>query len=67
MECSFLLAGNDENRYVAKEELYNEAKKYLNNNIYMNDLETAIKEAKTKCKEEIIMVVRQFLRIWRCT
>lgn len=54
----YLLAGNDANRYVAKEELYNEAKKYASENIYMSELETAISEIKTKCKEEVIMVVR---------
>ena len=67
MEYLFLPIGNDSNRYVAKEELYNEAKKYINDNIYKSELEVAISEIKTKCKDEVVMIVRQFLCIWRCT
>ncbi len=55
--------GNDANRYVAKEELYNEAKKYLNENIYANELEEAIKVAKNKYKNDVIMIIRKFLCI----
>ena len=67
MEYLFLPIGNDSNRYVDKEELYNEAKKYINDNVYKSELEVAISEIKTRCKDEVVMIVRQFLCIWRCT
>ena len=57
--------GNDANRYVDKEVLYNEAKKYTNN-IYKEELLDAIKTAQNKYKNEIIMIVRKFLYIQRC-
>lgn len=66
MEFIFLQVGNNPKRYVAKEELYNEAEKYMNKNIYMSDLIDAINNVKTKCKDEVIMIVRKFLHIWRC-
>ena len=51
-------SGNDANRYVSKEELYNEAKKYLKE-AYMCDLKEAIKKAK-EYKNKVIMVVGSF-------
>lgn len=57
--------GNDANRYVDKEVLYNEAKKYTNN-VYKEELLDAIKSAQNKYKNEIIMIVRKFLYIQRC-
>ena len=57
--------GNDANRYVDKEVLYNEAKKYTNN-VYKEELLDAIKTAQNKYKNEIIMIVRKFLYIQRC-
>lgn len=59
-------SGNDENRYVAKEELYREAEKYLKQNIYKAELISAINEVKTKCRNEVIMIIRKFLCLWRC-
>jgi len=58
--------GNDEKRYTAKEYLYNEAKKYRNENIYMQDLENAIIEAIKQESKKVIMVVRKLLCVWRC-
>ena len=60
----FLQIGNNTNRYVTKEDLYNEAKKYINKNIYMSELNQVINEVKEKCKEEVIIIVRKFLCIW---
>ncbi len=57
--------GNDANRYVDKEVLCNEAKKYTNN-VYKEELLDAIKSAQNKYKNEIIMIVRKFLYIQRC-
>lgn len=62
----FLLAGNDKEKYVPMETLYNEANKYLNGNIYMCDLDIAIKNIKEKCKNEIIVIMRKLLCLWRC-
>ena len=52
--------GNDENKYVPKEDLYKEAGKYLNNNLYTKDLKEAIDFAKNTYKDEIIMVIGSF-------
>ena len=57
--------GNDANRYVDKEVLCNETKKYTNN-VYKEELLDAIKTAQNKYKNEIIMIVRKFLYIQRC-
>lgn len=65
MEYLFLQVGNNENKYVKKEELYNEAKKYLNENIYKCELEKAVKSVKDECVDEVIMIVRELLYIWR--
>ena len=62
--CFIFTSGNDEKRYVAKEELYNEAKKYRNEDIYMQDLETAVIEVIRQESKKVIMVVRKFLCIW---
>lgn len=59
----FFTTGNDEEKYVNKEELYNEAQKYLTNNIYKEELEDAIKIAKEKYSESVIMIIRKLLRI----
>lgn len=52
--------GNDENKYVAKEELYKEAEKYIKDNIYAKDLKIAINFAKSTYKDEIIMIIGSF-------
>ena len=52
--------GNDAQRYVAKEDLYNEAKKYLSENIYKEELKDAIKIAKEKYKDDVIMIIGSF-------
>ena len=54
----FFTTGNDKDRYVNKEDLYNEAKKYLTKNIYKEELKNAINIAETKYKDEIIMIIR---------
>ena len=56
-------SGNNEEEYVSKEELYDEAKKYLKVNIYKEDLQKAIKLAEEKYKNDVIMVIRKFLRV----
>lgn len=58
-------SGNNEKRYFSKEILYNEAKKYLNKNVYMSDLNNSIKNIKDKCSDEIIFIVRKFLCVWK--
>ena len=62
----FLQIGNDKDRYFSNEQLYKEAKKYFNKNLYMAELEEAINFTKNKCKNEIIMIVRKFLCVWNC-
>ena len=53
--------GNDSEIYVAKEELLNEAKKYLSEeNLYTEELDSAIKMAKEKYKEDVIMIIGSF-------
>ena len=59
----FFTTGNDKKKYVDKKDLYNEAKKYLSENIYQEELEDAIKIAKEKYKDKIIMVIRKLLCI----
>ncbi len=53
--------GNDPLKYVDKENLYKEAEKYTDKNIYKEELKNAVVQAKLKCKEEIIMIIRKFL------
>jgi len=48
---------------VDKKDLYNEAKKYLSENIYQEELEKAIEIVKEKHKDKIIMIIRKFLCI----
>lgn len=56
-------SGKTEEEYVTKEELYEEAKKYLKDNIYKENLENAIRIAKDNYKEDIIMIIRKLLCI----
>lgn len=53
-------SGNDPQRYVAKEDLFNEAKKYLSKNIYKEELQDAINIAMQKYKDDIIMIIGSF-------
>lgn len=55
--------GNNDETFVSKDELYNEAKKYLDKNIYKEELKDALKIATNKYKKEIVMVIRKFLCI----
>lgn len=57
-------SGNDENRYVSKKDLFDEASKFLSDNIYMCDLKEAIVTAKARCEKEAIFAIRKFLCIW---
>lgn len=59
----FFTTGNDPKKYVSKEDLYNEAKKYLSKNIYKEELKDAIKIAKENYKNEVIMIIRKLLCI----
>ena len=52
--------GNNPDRYVAKEDLYKEAEKNLNQNIYKEELEDAIQLAKEKYKDDVIMIIGSF-------
>ena len=52
--------GNDSNRYHAKETLYEEAKKYLKENIYKEELKDAINIAKEKYSTDVIMIIGSF-------
>ncbi|MDR0978644.1 MAG: hypothetical protein LBL91_01685 [Lachnospiraceae bacterium] len=52
--------GNDENKYVSKEELYNEAKKYLNEDIYMSDLGNAVDFAVNSYKTKVVCIIGSF-------
>ena len=56
----FFTTGNDAKRYVSKEDLYNESKKYLDKNIYKEELENAIDIAINKYKEQVIMIIGSF-------
>ena len=51
-------SGNSEARYVPKEELYNEAKKYLDKNIYMCNLDEAVENAKSGKYEGVTFIIR---------
>lgn len=59
----YFTTGNDKKRYVDKEELLREARKYLESNIYSEELENAIKIANEKYKSEIVLIIRKFLCI----
>ncbi len=52
--------GNDENKYVPKEVLYEEAQKYINNDLYKRELKTAVNFARSISKDEIIMIIGSF-------
>lgn len=57
----FLTSGNDLNRYVSKEELYDKAKKYISeNNLFLESLEEAVNIAKEKYKERVIFIIGSF-------
>lgn len=61
-EAGFIFtSGNDINKYATKEELYKEATKYLNKNIYKLELKEAIKTVLEKDKDVVIFVIRKFL------
>lgn len=51
-------SGNSETRYVPKEELYNEAKKYLDKNIYMCNLNEAVENAKNGKYQRVTFIIR---------
>ncbi len=53
-------SGNDKNRYVPKEDLYNEASKYTKNNIYKYELSDAINVARENYNERIIFIIGSF-------
>lgn len=54
-------SGNDKKRYVSKEKLYKEAKKYLNDvNMYKYELKDAINICKKAYNERIILIVGSF-------
>ena len=61
-EAVFILTtGNDKNRYVAKEDLYNVAKEYLDeNNIYKKEFEEAVKFAQAQFSDRAILIVGSF-------
>ena len=57
----FLTSGNNSERYVSKEELYNKAKKYINNKkLLLKDLVEAVDMARNNYKERIIFIVGSF-------
>ncbi len=53
-------SGNDENRYVSKEDLLDEAKKYKLEDIFAYDLEEAISESLNKYKDQVICIIGSF-------
>lgn len=55
-------SGNDENRYVSKEDLYSEAINLnVNNNLlFKEDLISAIKKAKSDYKNDLIFIAGSF-------
>ena len=53
-------SGNDEKIYISKDELYNEAMKYENTNLYANDLDNAIDFVEEKFKNSVIFFVGSF-------
>lgn len=61
-EATFILtSGNDEERYVSKDELENSAKKYIQaNKINKKDLKEAIREAKNNKENNVTFVVGSF-------
>lgn len=56
-----LTSGNDEERYVSKEDLEKSAKKYIKaEQIYKMDLKNAVKEAMKSSKETVTLIVGSF-------
>lgn len=54
-------SGNDENKYVSKEELYNVSKEYVDEkNVYQKELLEAIDFAKSKYSDRAIFIVGSF-------
>ena len=54
-------SGNDKKRYVSKEKLYKEAKKYLNDiNMYKYELKDAINICKKAYSDRVILIVGSF-------
>ena len=53
-------SGNDANRYVSKEELLEEAKKYKTDGIYAYELEAAITKSLKKYNNKMICIVGSF-------
>ena len=57
----FFTSGNDKKKYVSKNKLYNEAKKYLNDvNIYKEELTDAIDIAKKAYSDRTILIIGSF-------
>ena len=57
----FFTNGNDKKRYVSKNDLYKEAKKYLDDKkIYKYEFKTAIKIAKKEHKDKTILIIGSF-------
>ncbi len=53
-------SGNDKNRYVSKEDLLEEAKKYKEEGIFAYDLETAINKSLQEYKNSVICIIGSF-------
>ena len=53
-------SGNDKNRYVSKEDLFEVATKYKTQNIFTYELEDAINKALTDYKDKLICIVGSF-------
>ena len=57
----FFTSGNSKTRYVSKNKLYKEAKKYLNDvNMYMEEFEDAINIAKKAYDDRTILIIGSF-------
>lgn len=57
----FFTSGNDENKYVSKQELYKEAKKYLNDiNMYEEDFKDAIDISRKVYNDRTILIIGSF-------
>lgn len=56
----FFTDGIDEDRYVKKEILYEEARKYRKQNMYVSSLKQAILDAKEQYTQDVIFIVGSF-------
>ena len=56
----FFTGGNNKNRYVSKNKLFNEAYKYLDKNIYKYDFKDALEIAKKGYSDHAILIVGSF-------